>query len=154
MASEVRILSLPPFFAPFGKLSPLFIIKISKIMTVIMERFKNNLKSIPLEIGTIKRNKDYKGILDVINLIETKETARANSVALDLLEKGMAMTEKNKKNAPLFFLIISEIPKISKKIRDFAIDAMLVAEKDFYGEYRNLKELKRGFNKIKKAIIG
>lgn len=123
-------------------------------MAAIMERFKKNLKSIPLEIETIKRNKDYKGILDVINLIEMRETTRANSVALNLLEKCIAMSEKNKKNAPLFFLVISEIPKISKKIKDFAIDAMLVAEKDFYGEYRNLKELKRGFNKIKKAIIG
>ncbi len=65
------------------------------------------------------------------------------------IEQGIMMIQNKNPLAPRYFLIMSELPFIDQKIRDFCIDTMLFAEGDMYGEFKSIDEIFNKFNKIK-----
>lgn len=50
------------------------------------------------------------------------------------------------------FLNLSEEKDVDPELQSFAIDAMLVAEDDFYGEFKSVEELRNRFLELKRGL--
>ena len=93
----------------------------------------------------ITQEKEFSLILDVFS---TPQEER-NKKVIKLIERGIEMIEEKNSLAPNYFLAISELPALDTNLRSFCVDAMLVAEHDFNGEFKSVDELCKKFSEIK-----
>ena len=71
---------------------------------------------------------------------------------ISLLREELAHLEPPSESTARFLLTMSETPALRRDIRTFTLDAMLVAEGDFHGQYSSISELRTGLEELARNL--
>ncbi len=89
---------------------------------------------------------------DALRLLEMQPSQEKTRYLNTIISQGIAMMERGEKeNASSLFLLLSELPDMPDIQKNFCLDAMLVAEDDFQGEFKSPKQLRKEFEEHIKA---
>jgi hypothetical protein len=80
-------------------------------------------------------------------VVQAANGGRALSSALETLV-GELGSEPNPPAAE-YALALSELPDVDRDMRDFCIDAMLFLEGDYEGEFKNERDVREGYARLK-----
>ncbi|MHB9010648.1 MAG: hypothetical protein ACYC49_00255 [Ignavibacteriaceae bacterium] len=88
---------------------------------------------------------------DAILLLDITSQKEKHLYLVQLIARGLDLLENGEKDAASnLFLLLSELAGRSS-LKSFCLDAMLVAEDDFEGEFKSIEELRKYFEEHIKA---